>query len=162
MRISSRCCRSERAIFFIGSMRGPITWRHHSSRNSTSAALRTAIHREEEATAEFSILLPHPGLSVADPVDTAARRQLARACALAPAGEGQKQNPLTTTLLLFGRTPIPVFRSSNRRKQNTPVSDKTQNWPLNSPRSHARADRQSRMPSSKPSGEIAAWGRIEN
>lgn len=38
-----------------------------------------AMHREQEAAAEFSRLLAHPGLSAGDPVDAAARLQLARA-----------------------------------------------------------------------------------
>jgi hypothetical protein len=42
-----------------------------------------AMHREQEAAAEFSRLLAHPGLAAGDPVDAAARRQLARALRLA-------------------------------------------------------------------------------
>jgi hypothetical protein len=49
-----------------------------------------AVHREQEAAAEFSRLLAHRGLAAGDPVDAAARRQLARAWALAPAGENTK------------------------------------------------------------------------
>ena len=41
-----------------------------------------AMHREQEAAAEFSRLLAHPGLAAGDPVDAAARLQLARALAL--------------------------------------------------------------------------------
>jgi eukaryotic-like serine/threonine-protein kinase len=41
-----------------------------------------AMHREQEAAAEFSRLLAHPGLAAGDPVEAAARRQLARALAL--------------------------------------------------------------------------------
>ena len=41
-----------------------------------------AMHREQEAAAEFTRLLAHPGLAAGDPVDAAARRQLARALAL--------------------------------------------------------------------------------
>jgi len=55
------------------------------------------MHREEEAAAEFGRLLAHPGLSAGDPVDAAARRQLARAWALAPAGEKTKAKSATTT-----------------------------------------------------------------
>jgi predicted Zn-dependent protease len=42
-----------------------------------------ALRRAEEAAVEFSRLLAHPGLAVGDPVDAAARRQLARALDLA-------------------------------------------------------------------------------
>jgi tetratricopeptide (TPR) repeat protein len=42
-----------------------------------------AMQREQDAAAEFSRLLAHPGLAADDPVDAAARRQLARALALA-------------------------------------------------------------------------------
>lgn len=42
-----------------------------------------AMHRAREAAVEFSRLLAHPGLEVGDPVDAAARRQLARALELA-------------------------------------------------------------------------------
>jgi predicted Zn-dependent protease len=41
-----------------------------------------AMHREQEAAAEFSRLLARPGLTAGDPVDAAARRQLARALTL--------------------------------------------------------------------------------
>src|SRR6185295_19918042 len=37
-----------------------------------------AMRKPEEAAVEFSRLLAHPGLAVGDPVDAAARRQLAR------------------------------------------------------------------------------------
>ena len=46
-----------------------------------------SMHRKDEAAAEFSRLLAHPGLSAGDPVDAMARRQLAGARALAPAAE---------------------------------------------------------------------------
>src|ERR1700730_14485482 len=36
--MSSRCLRSERAIFFMGSMRDRMVWRHHSSRNLPAQA----------------------------------------------------------------------------------------------------------------------------
>jgi predicted Ser/Thr protein kinase len=42
-----------------------------------------ATHRAAEAAAEFSRLLAHPGLAAGDPVEAAARRQLARALGLA-------------------------------------------------------------------------------
>ena len=42
-----------------------------------------AMSKAEEATAEFGRLLAHPGLAAGDPVDAAARRQLARALGLA-------------------------------------------------------------------------------
>lgn len=42
-----------------------------------------AMHNAEEAAVEFGRLLAHPGLAVGDPVDAAARRQLARALGLA-------------------------------------------------------------------------------
>jgi len=38
-----------------------------------------AMHKPEEAAVEFDRLLAHPGLAAGDPVDAAARRQLARA-----------------------------------------------------------------------------------
>jgi hypothetical protein len=38
-----------------------------------------AMHREQDAAAEFSRLLSHTGLAAGDPVDAAARRQLAYA-----------------------------------------------------------------------------------
>ena len=41
-----------------------------------------AMHREQDAAAEFSRLLAHPWLATGDPVDAAARRQLARALAM--------------------------------------------------------------------------------
>ena len=41
-----------------------------------------AMHREQDAAAEFSRLLAHPGLATGDPVDAAARLQLARALAV--------------------------------------------------------------------------------
>ncbi len=44
-----------------------------------------ALHREREAAAEFTRLLAHTGLAAGDPVDAAARRQLARALATQPA-----------------------------------------------------------------------------
>src|SRR5215467_8037828 len=46
-----------------------------------------ALNQAEDAVTEFSRLLAHPGLAAGDPVDAAARRQLARARALAPAAE---------------------------------------------------------------------------
>lgn len=46
------------------------------------------MHKAEDAAAEFRRLLAHPGLAVGDPVDAAARRQLARALDLA----GDKTN----------------------------------------------------------------------
>jgi len=42
-----------------------------------------AMNNPKEAAAEFSRLLAHPGLAAGDPVDAAARRQLARALGLA-------------------------------------------------------------------------------
>jgi eukaryotic-like serine/threonine-protein kinase len=42
-----------------------------------------ALRNAEEAAAEFSRLLAHPGLAAGDPVEAAARRQLARALGLA-------------------------------------------------------------------------------
>ena len=42
-----------------------------------------AMHKPREAAVEFGRLLAHPGLAVGDPVDAAARRQLARALELA-------------------------------------------------------------------------------
>jgi predicted Ser/Thr protein kinase len=42
-----------------------------------------AMHRAAEAAVEFGRLLAHPGLSAGDPVDAAARRQLAKALGLA-------------------------------------------------------------------------------
>ena len=42
-----------------------------------------AMHKPEEAAVEFGRLLAHPGLAAGDPVDAAARRQLARAFDLA-------------------------------------------------------------------------------
>jgi eukaryotic-like serine/threonine-protein kinase len=42
-----------------------------------------AMHRPEDAVAEFGRLLAHPGLAAGDPVDAAARRHLARALDLA-------------------------------------------------------------------------------
>ncbi|HLK49401.1 MAG TPA: serine/threonine-protein kinase [Bryobacteraceae bacterium] len=42
-----------------------------------------AMRKAQEAAAEFSRLLAHPGLAFGDPVDAAARRQLARALELA-------------------------------------------------------------------------------
>jgi serine/threonine protein kinase len=42
-----------------------------------------AIHKGEEAAAEFTRLLAHKGLALGDPVDAAARRQLARALEMA-------------------------------------------------------------------------------
>ncbi|HEY4364630.1 MAG TPA: protein kinase [Bryobacteraceae bacterium] len=38
-----------------------------------------ALHKPEEAAAEFERVLAHPGLTVGDPINAAARRQLARA-----------------------------------------------------------------------------------
>jgi len=49
-----------------------------------------ALHRDEDAAAEFARLIAHPGLAAGDPVDAAARRQLARAWAHAPVGEKSK------------------------------------------------------------------------
>ena len=42
-----------------------------------------ALHQAQEAAVEFGRLLAHPGLAVGDPVEAAARRQLARALDLA-------------------------------------------------------------------------------
>jgi len=42
-----------------------------------------AMRNPKEAVVEFGRLLAHPGLAVGDPVDAAARRQLARALGLA-------------------------------------------------------------------------------
>ncbi len=42
-----------------------------------------AMHRAQEAAGEFGRLLAHPGLAAGDPVDAAARLQLARALAMA-------------------------------------------------------------------------------
>ena len=42
-----------------------------------------ALHKPEQAVVEFGRLLAHPGLAAGDPVDAAARRQLARALDLA-------------------------------------------------------------------------------
>jgi tetratricopeptide (TPR) repeat protein len=47
-----------------------------------------AMHRDREAATEFGRLLAHPGMAAGDPVDAAARLQLARA--LAPAGDKAK------------------------------------------------------------------------
>jgi eukaryotic-like serine/threonine-protein kinase len=66
-----------------------------------------AMHREEEAAAEFSRLLAHPGLSAGDPVDAAARRQLARAWALAPAGEKTKAKPAYDDILTLWKNADP-------------------------------------------------------
>ncbi|MBZ5609461.1 MAG: protein kinase [Acidobacteriia bacterium] len=42
-----------------------------------------ALHKPEEAAVEFGRLLAHPGLAAGDPVEAAARRQLARALGMA-------------------------------------------------------------------------------
>jgi hypothetical protein len=85
-----------------------------------------AMHREQEAAGEFGRLLAQRGLSTGDPVDAAARRQLARAWALAPVGGKTKTKSAYNDILTleFRRTPIPVFRSSKRQEQSTPVSNK--------------------------------------
>ncbi len=49
-----------------------------------------AMHREQQAAGEFNRLLAQRGLAAGDPVDAAARRQLARAWGLGPAGEKTK------------------------------------------------------------------------
>ena len=58
-----------------------------------------AMHREKEAAGEFSGLLAHRGLAAGDPADAAARRQLARAWALAPAGEKTKAKSAYSDIL---------------------------------------------------------------
>ncbi len=68
-----------------------------------------AMHREEEAAAEFSRLLVHRGLSAGDPVDAAARRQLARAWALAPAGEKAKAKSAYDDILTLWKDADPAI-----------------------------------------------------
>jgi len=73
------------------------------------------MHREEEAAAEFSRLLAHPGLSAGDPVEAAARRQLARAWALAPAGEKTKAKSAYNDILTLWKDAdpsIPILRQA--------------------------------------------------
>jgi tetratricopeptide (TPR) repeat protein len=74
-----------------------------------------AMHREEEAATEFSRLLAHPGLAAGDPVDAAARRQLARARVLAPEGEMTKTKSAYTDILTLWRNAdpgIPILKQA--------------------------------------------------
>jgi tetratricopeptide (TPR) repeat protein len=74
-----------------------------------------ALHREEEAAAEFSRLLARPGLSAGDPVDAAARRQLARAWSLAPTEEKTKAKSAYNDILTLWKNAdpgIPIFKQA--------------------------------------------------
>jgi len=71
------------------------------------------LHQAEEAATEFSRLLAHPGLAAGDPVDAAARRQLARALQLA--GDGAKARSAYQDFLTFwqGADPdIPILKQA--------------------------------------------------
>jgi len=74
-----------------------------------------AMHREAEAAAEFSRLLAHPGMAAGDPVDAAARLQLARALAMGPAGEKSKAESAYKDLLALWKdadADIPIFQQA--------------------------------------------------
>ena len=74
-----------------------------------------ALHQEEEAAAEFSRLIAHSGLAAGDPVDAAARRQLARARALAPVGEKSKAKSAYNDFLTLWKSAdpdIPIFKQT--------------------------------------------------
>lgn len=66
-----------------------------------------AIHREQDAAREFSRLLAQRGLAAGDPVDAAARRQLARSLLLAPAGEKTKAQSAYNDLLTLWKNADP-------------------------------------------------------
>jgi hypothetical protein len=66
-----------------------------------------AMHREQEAAAEFSRLLAHPGLATGDPVDAAARLQLARALALT--GDKRKAQAAYNDILTVWKNADPDF-----------------------------------------------------
>jgi hypothetical protein len=66
-----------------------------------------AMHREQDAATEFSRLLAHPGLAMGDPVNAAARRQLARA--LAPAGDKAKTQAAYSDILTVWKNADPAL-----------------------------------------------------
>ncbi len=74
-----------------------------------------AMRRETEAAAEFTRLLSHRGLAAGDPVDAAARRELARAWALAPGGEKTKAKSAYNDILTLWKNAdpgIPILRQA--------------------------------------------------
>jgi hypothetical protein len=74
-----------------------------------------AMHREQEAAAEFTRLLSHRGLAAGDPVDAAARLQLARAWALAPTGDKTRAKSAYDDILALWKNAdpgIPIFKQA--------------------------------------------------
>jgi len=71
-----------------------------------------AMHREPEAAVEFSRLLARPWLAAGDPVDAAARRQLARALSLLgdkTAGDKTKTQSAYNDILAVWKNADPDF-----------------------------------------------------
>jgi tRNA A-37 threonylcarbamoyl transferase component Bud32 len=82
-----------------------------------------AMHREEEAAAEFNRLLAHPGLAAGDPVDALARWQLARAWGLGPAGEKTKAKSAYNDVLALWRNAdrgIPILQQAQAEYARLP------------------------------------------
>jgi serine/threonine protein kinase len=73
-----------------------------------------AMHREQEAAAEFTRLLSHRGLAAGDPVDAAARLQLARALALAPEDKTKAKSAYDDILALWKNADpgSPIFKQA--------------------------------------------------
>ena len=72
-----------------------------------------AMSKPKEAAVEFARLLAHPGLAVGDPVDAAARRQLARALDLA--GDKTKARSAYQDFLSLWKDAdpdIPIFKQA--------------------------------------------------
>ena len=75
--------------------------------------------KTEEAAAEFSRLLAHPGLAAGDPVDAAARRQLARAWELA--GDKTKARSAYQDFLTsweYAEPDIPILKQAQAEYRN--------------------------------------------
>ena len=76
-----------------------------------------AMRKAEEAAVEFSRLLAHPGLAAGDPVEAAARRQLARALGLA--GDKTKARSAYQDFLASWKDADLTSRFSSKLRRNS-------------------------------------------
>jgi hypothetical protein len=67
------------------------------------------MHREQDAAGEFNRLRAQRGLAAGDPVDAAARRQLARALLLASAGDKTKAKSAYDDILTLWKNADPAI-----------------------------------------------------